>query len=220
MSRGYLAFRVALLLGAATTLATCAHTKPEEMSAEAHREEAARHEREAIDESAQYDPGARQMSSEWRTPFDGEDVAVVDNPTIGHLESAEAHRRHAEAHEHAAQTLEKLETTSCGNADHQTHASCPLLTPYVARLRENGRGVELMFKDDAPIDELVQRMQCHLAWSRTEGFPPEQLPSCPLYRRGAEVRRTGERTVEIGARDGKVAEEIRADSRRLFGAPR
>lgn len=217
MRRGSKAFRAALLAGALLALGSCRHTQPDEMSAEEHRAEADRHRRESMEQSAQFDPAAREISA-WRTPFDAE-APVVENPTLPHMQAAELHRSHAEAHERAAAKLEELESAACRDLSHEAHSNCPLLTPYVAKVRETSKGVELMLKDDAPVDELVGRMRCHLAWSRTEGFPPEELPACPLYRKGAVVERTGERTVAVQTQSPSVAALIREDSRRLFGPP-
>ena len=204
----------------AASLFGCAHTRPDDMSAEEHEQEALRHQRAAIEESQQYDPNKREIAPGGFLggPFDN-DRPTIYNPTEGHLTAAELHRSHAREHERAAKRLVTMEDAACRGISPEARTACPLLTPYVTEVRELSRGVELRFKDGAPVDALLSRMQCHLAWARTEGYPHEAAEACPLYRKGVQVRRTADRVIELGSQDPAVAVAVQKDAWQLFGAP-
>ena len=210
----------AAVFAAALGLA-CAHTSPDEMSAEAHREEAARHQRAALEEASKYDPSARATSFEKMSPLqnDGAPFLREYNPTADHLKAAELQRRHAEAHSAAAAALERFEDAACGPIAPESRSACPLLTPYVSRVEETPHGVKLTLKTGADGDQLASRMRCHLAFARAEGYPEEEAESCPLYRRGVTITKPGPMLIELSATQARTAQQLRADARALFGAP-
>ncbi|MGA9524177.1 MAG: hypothetical protein WBV82_22135 [Myxococcaceae bacterium] len=191
----------------------CAHTRPDAMSADAHQRESLEHRRQAIEASTQYDPDARSVGFGQDT---GDRNLVVYNPTERHLKATETHRAHADAHARAAAALRESEAAACGTIPEEARAACPLLSPHVARVVETLRGIELELKPDAPAQELVSRMRCHLEHSRVEGFPEEDGESCPLYLRGSTIALDGN-AIEISGSSPKMAAEIRSDARRLFG---
>lgn len=195
----------------------CAHTRPDEMSTEAHALEEAKHRREAADNASRYDPDAR-VATVAADPWSGDRALIAYNPTERHLEAAEAHRKHAEAHAHAMQTLIADEAAACGTLAQEARKACPLISPWVTRVVETGKGVELQLKPGAPAEQLTSLMRCHFQHARAEGFPEEERESCPLFLKGSEITLEAD-TIFIQSMNPKTAALIRKDARRIFGAP-
>src|SRR5438046_2113205 len=96
-----------LALAAGTTgfvLGGCAHrdTRPDDLSAAAHRQVA---ERESALAAGEY------------------------SPTERHLRTAADHARHAREHERAAAELERFEDSACGPLPAAERAACPVMGP-------------------------------------------------------------------------------------------
>ncbi len=192
----------------------CAHTRPDDLSAEAHRRESLEHRRVALEEASRYDPDAHAVG--FGEGPGGDRTLVAYNPTQRHLKSAEEHRAHAEAHARAEAALRKSEVAACGAIPEEARSACPLLSPHVARVIETARGIVLELETGAPAEKLVTRMRCHLEYSRARGFPEEAGENCPLYLRGSSITLEGN-AIAISGADPKTAAEIRRDARRLFG---
>jgi hypothetical protein len=189
------------------------------MSADAHRQETARHRREAIAEEAQYHPEAQvHVPAEnwtWQERFPAERLATY-NPTAVHLELAERHQRYAHEHERAARALEAEEARACGALTLTEREACPFVTAYVLRVQEVKEGVWLVMKDGAPSGALASRMKCHLAFAKTRGFKGGE--QCPLYLKGAEVEWLRHRNViAVTSHSKETAAMLRGEARSLFG---
>src|SRR5579859_5225886 len=98
-------------------MSACAHQPPQELSAEAHRREAAAIRDHANDEAARYDPTA--MSSP-PASFGREGPVLFPlavyapfNPTLRHIYKADELAEHARLHEQAAAELEAFEQQEC-----------------------------------------------------------------------------------------------------------
>jgi hypothetical protein len=191
--------------------------RPEDMSAEAHRAEAG-HERDlARDQMSHYDP--TQTSAD--PPFIDNGLRPAPfllfpmnryNPTERRLAAADAHLRHAEQHERAAAALERFEDAQCGALPADTRAACPLLLEVVQIVNVPG-GVRIVFTREVPLDAIVARMQCHLAYARTRGY--DTADDCPLYVRGVRIERIpGLPAIDILARDPATIEQIRSRARK------
>src|SRR4051812_23016372 len=101
-----------LPLGVLLLLFACATrpVQPDDMSAAAHRREAAKENRIARHELAAYDPRAVAPVAEGGTYLY---PAGVYNPTESHLHASEAHSAHAREHLDAAQALDQFEQDEC-----------------------------------------------------------------------------------------------------------
>jgi hypothetical protein len=189
--------------------------RPDEMSAEAHRQEAQKESEAARAEVRQADaPHTR------RNPvFVGRATAQGDmffemedyDPRNDHLLRAEELRKHAEQHGAAAKYLETFEAAECKEFPPATRAACPLLGPLV-EIADVPGGVRARFAEGVRVDAVVAHMQCHLAFAQSRGF--DTVAGCPLYVRGIEIRRaSGPGAVEIVGRNATVAREIRRRAR-------
>jgi hypothetical protein len=200
--------RVAVLIFCGA-LAACAsksrEVRPDEMSAEAHRREAAAERRRSDAEMALYDPGrpippGSPSSSDRLYP---ELIYAPTNPTSHHLYEAQRHSDHARAHEAAAAELEKFEETDCRDFPPKTRAACPVLGAM--RAEDLPNGVRLHLGPAMPVDATLAHMRCHMAWARTRGFAP--TATCPLYLRGTEIRRSGD-AIDLVSDDPIVAKRL------------
>jgi hypothetical protein len=182
--------------------------KPDEMSADQHRQEAQRERRLAREERDQYRPEADRD-----TPGDKGDLfpQSVYNPTTSHFVQAQAHENHARQHEAAARYLQKFEEGECRKFPPSTRAACPLLGP-VSALEDIPGGVRVRLASGTRADAVVAHMRCHYAYARARAFA--ENVSCPLYVRGIEIRQGHDPgSVEIVSPDADVQREIRARSR-------
>ena len=189
--------------------------RPDEMSAEAHRQEARKESEAARDEARRStSPDAR------RTPtLVGRATAQGDvfydsadyNPRNDHQRRAAELTKHAQQHDAAAKYLETFEQAECKAFPPATRAACPLLGPLVD-IADIPGGVGVRFAEGVRVDAVVAHMRCHFAFAQAHGF--ETAGGCPLYVRGIDIRRaTDPRTVEIIGRDAGVAREIRQRAR-------
>jgi hypothetical protein len=205
---------LSLPLGAACGGATPA-VRPDDTSAEGHRQEA-RRESEAADAHAKrYNPGAAQPSP-FRDPITSQDPDSLPNmptynPTDGQLREAERHKLHAQQHEAAARTLEHFESAACKDVPAAGRAACPLLGPIVD-LQDVALGVRARFTEGTRIPDVLARMRCHFAYAEAHGF--DSTISCPLYMRGLSIQAgTAPQTVDLTSTDPLVTKAIRQRSR-------
>lgn len=188
--------------------------RPDEMSAEAHRQEAQR-------KSAAADKELREANTPVPQPnlavnINGNPEGYYYDRTVydakdEHLARSRELRQHAQEHEAAAASLEKFEEEQCKQFPASTRAACPLLGPVV-RMTDIPSGVRVEFAQAARVDAALAHMRCHLAFARARGF--QIASSCPLYMKGIEIRLgVAPRTIEIVGTDAKVALEIQKRSR-------
>lgn len=205
MGRSHLAFAlVAILLGAG-----CAQTvRPDEMSAQRHRQEAELQNEAAGSHIRAFDPSAS-------TATPGGDIDVTGravsgpignyNPTEWHLKEAARISEHARQHEAAAAKLEAFEDAECREFSPRARATCPLFGP-IRSVENTDDGVRLRLDAGAPLQALVAHIRCHLAYARVRGF---EVASCPLMLRGVEARVTPDgAAILLESRDRKVVREL------------
>ena len=186
---------------ALVTVASCGgaatSVKPDEMGAAQHKEAAAQETETARREADRYRPDAVRPSPGGQ-PLgitDGTYSAPVYNANEGHLAAADWHRRHAQEHEKAAQSLEHSEEAACRDLAPGERAACPFLGPVV-RIDDVEGGVRVIFKPGTRVDAIVAQMRCHYAFARARAFA--ETATCPLYLRGIEIRRAADpNAVEI-----------------------
>ena len=176
---------------AVLTLGACAHekTNADDMSAEAHRAEAAAHRKRAAEnETALRETG--QQSSFAGTPVNtGREFTAIDDVTWGaadyRWEVAEHERELARAHEEAADELERFTNAQCAHFDKQMRVKCPLLGTVVEVTDVEG-GVHFKLRDGVSKDAVLAHSRCHLAFARKEHR--EGMDACPLYLNGVEAK--------------------------------
>jgi hypothetical protein len=164
-------------------LVSCVTVRPEDMSAQEHRAEAAADRAQAAREEAQFDPNqtvSGPATTGRITPW----PEVAYNPTASHLSAAWSLRAHAAAHERAAKQLERFEEAECAAFAAPTRAECPLLT-QVSSLEDIPDGVRLHLVPGAQRDVVMAHFRCHYAFALAQGF--SDLPPCPLYVKGLRI---------------------------------
>jgi hypothetical protein len=201
-------------LALALFFAGCATTvRPDDLSAERHRREAARERSLADEDRARFEPGANTSLPGVPAMAPGSPGVAAGvfwgpyNPTVRYLDAAEKHFAHALQHEAAAAALEAFEEGECRGLAPKTRAACPLVGP-VAAVEDLANGARIRLAAGASVEETVARMRCHLAFARTRGF--ERAPDCPLYVRGVAIAATADgAAVEVTAADAAVAATVR-----------
>ncbi|MGZ3406234.1 MAG: hypothetical protein ACXVAN_07295 [Polyangia bacterium] len=207
---------VVLFAAACATTSTPSTVKPEDMSAAAHREEAARERSRAEDAYARWQPGSR-------VPLPGAPAGSTDaprmypidlypyNPTDRALRDAERHVRHAREHEAAAVALEGFEDNECRDFAPKARAACPLLGPVMA-IEDRANGVHFVLPSGAQVEAIVAHMRCHLAFARARAFA--DAGDCPLYMRGVEIAASADgHGIDVTSRDSAVVNDIQVKSR-------
>lgn len=202
----YLALFLAGL--ASMVLSACATTgaRPQDMSAQAHTQEAESHQHAAEEHAAQYDPSTSRTR---RTPAASSEWAPGDsdyNPTAHHQSIAERHQRHARDHAAAAKALESFEEAECGSFAPAVRASCPLLGQVVA-VENIQQGVRIRFADNVNIDAAAAHIRCHLAYAATQGR--EGMHHCPLYLKRVKSEKSGPHTIDLTAGDSETTKALR-----------
>lgn len=205
-------------------LGGCAQVvRPDDMSAEAHRREAARERAKAAAEARQFDPDAEARvvgaaGDERSAPQP--DAGTVQplagaNPTTWHLLEAERRRQHAREHERAAAVLEGTEAARCGDLTDRERSACPFLGP-VRAVEEIDRGVRIVLAPGAPLSSIVEHMRCQLAFARTRGY---EVPACPLSVAGSEVALAADGGgIDLTSNTSKGARELRRRASALVSA--
>lgn len=188
--------------------------RPDEMSAEAHRQEANKGVTAARNELQQSNSPASQPNmavSANSNPQGFYYPLDMYNPKSQHLLRAQQLSKHAQQHEAAAAYLETFEQAECKEFPPATRAACPLLGP-VAEIVDVPGGVRARFAEGTRVDAVVAHMRCHFAYAQSRGF--DAGTTCPLDVRGIEIRATSDpRAIEIVGRDATVTNEIRSRSR-------
>lgn len=204
-------FAAALVLAASS----CAH---KELTGEEHRQQAA-HEMAAADrERAQFDPSQTAMAVTPRGASFTDDPTGAPrfyNPSAAHLVEADRKMASAFRHLEAARQLEKYENAACSGISDAERMSCPLIAPHVEKIEEGSKGVVLHLKTAQAAKTVSIQMQCHLAFAQANNF--DKSP-CPLYMKGVAITLVGQ-AIEVTSSDPKIAQEVRAEARRMFGEP-
>jgi hypothetical protein len=196
----------------------CAHG-PDTLTADEHRAEAQRHEVQAQDDRAKYDPEATRLIP--MTRLDTPDLYAPGgitsyNPTERWLADADRQMRQAAAHLARAKQLEAFEEKACQGIPREQRSACPLLASSVARVEERTTGVALHMKEGVDAAATTRMLQCHLAFAKDRGF---DQPSCPLFVKGLDIDLDGTTVIDFHSKDPKVAQAIRAQARRIFQGP-
>ncbi|HEX2658884.1 MAG TPA: hypothetical protein VHU40_11455 [Polyangia bacterium] len=188
--------------------------RPDEMSADAHRREAAKLSHEANAE-AQVSPTAPPdlAKNPGGNPEGYYSPVNPQDPAIDQGARSAALTQHARHHLEAARYLEASEDAACANTPVAQRAACPLLGP-ARTLVDIPRGVRIRFTSGARVDAILAHMRCHQAYSQARGF--KDVAECPLYIRGIDIVRGPEpATIDIVSvnDDAKVTAEVRARAR-------
>jgi hypothetical protein len=180
--------------------------KPDDMSADQHRQEAKQERQLAGAERNKYRP-----EDDRPIPGGKGEAEASTNPTEGHLVTAAQFEKHARQHEAAARALEKFEQDACAKLPSATRAACPLLGP-VRGLDDIPGGIRVTLVPGSPVDEIVAHMRCHYAFARARGF--SENVTCPLYIEGIEIKRgSGPDSIEIVSPDPSVQQKVRTRAR-------
>lgn len=181
-------FLLATMISIALTgCATTKGTRPEDMSAESHEEEAAKESARAEQHAQQYD--ANQFGWDFTE----------------HGVEAQEHRQHAEDHRAAAAELRNTEEEACASVPPEARTWCPLLGPVVAT-EKTANGVRILLKDGANVEELVALIRCHIAYGNTQGR--EGMDRCPLYVKSVHVEQSGPNAIELTAKGQANVREL------------
>jgi hypothetical protein len=195
---------------------------PEEMSAQAHRDEAQKEQAEANADQASFNPAAAQPSPFRDRGGEGDSLSGIPiyNPTEGHLRESDWHRQHARAHQIAAEKLERFEASACDGIPAKERAACPLLI-RVTQIEDIDGGVRVTFKGGTDLTPILKNMQCQHAYARTHGFADDS-DACPLYMGGLDIRQANNQTaIELTANLPKTIEAVRKNIRAqaIFARP-
>jgi hypothetical protein len=188
---------------------TSPSVRPDEMSAEGHRQEAAKTaaaaDRERREADARMPPPNLTLTGGGNPQGYYYDRNVYDARNEHPLRAREL-SEHARQHERAATALEQFEEAECRQFPPATRAACPLLGPVV-RITDIADGVDVELAPGTRVDAALAHMRCHLAFAQAHGF--QAATSCPLYIKGIEIHAgTTPRTIEIVASDRKTAREL------------
>jgi hypothetical protein len=184
--------------------------RPDEMSAEAHRQEAERVRAHAADEQARYDPNSEAPPPGGMPREAGPSFPIVIaspiNPTLRHLDRAAGLDAHARAHERAAAQLESDEEAACRGLPAGARAACPVLLTVAVEDLPNG--VRLHLRAEPPIDAILAQLRCHLMWARAHGLSPTAF--CPIYLPGTRIQRSGDDAIDLVSDDRATARRLQA----------
>lgn len=203
-------------IGAALILAACGATqgtRPEDMTAAEHRREARRHDREGM--RAPYVRGSYWGYGDpsWGYPRGGSywhGYYPWGYYWSSTWNTGESHFAEAEAHEAAADVLEKRYREACSlvapNAAHDSP-----IDRYVTAVTPIERGVTLRLARDAgPPDVLLAEIQCHTAWLQLAPRPESATDLAAVKGIDYGIRVDGEGiTVTITASDPGAIAELR-----------
>lgn len=190
----------------ALTSAACAGrpgAHPTDISQAGHEAAAKQHDHEATTHSAQVDPNA--STSTKHCGAKGPCWTSIVNPTAGHGDEADEHRKMAADHRAASSALRTAETSACSGLSDSDRDTSPF------DHRDDILGVDELRKQPAsakatqvttPLDgasitvravqgltkEYLQRLvTCHLARNASMGFAMPEMTACPLSVKGASA---------------------------------
>lgn len=188
---------------------TASSTKPvraDDMSAEAHRAEAERHEGSARGYQGRADPAyPGEVAAPYADRVSGRQDFAVETSSGLRVMRAREHTQHAIQHRRAAELLETFEEAECAMSPDQERPVCPLLVD-VARVEDVSMGVRFHLVEGIDVDQVVSHMRCHHAFGRAHGF--ENMEACPLYLKRIRIRKVGAQAVEVAGDSTTSAREI------------
>jgi hypothetical protein len=205
-----------IVLGALVAGCATEGAKPDDMSAAAHREQAARDAQQARAHDDRYDetavrtktpPGARGLRGPGASKgFNHPEQWGQYNPTEWHRAQARRFEQHSAAHLEAAKALEGFEADQCAQFSPEVRSACPLMGPVVS-VEPVDRGVRMYFQPGIDMAKLTAHVQCHLAFGRTQGH--EGMAGCPLYLPNLAVKQVGEQGLDLTTDDASDVDELR-----------
>jgi hypothetical protein len=135
------------------------------------------------------------------------------NPTEAHLQIADDQMRKAARENAEAAKLEAFEDSACGPVPQAQRAACPLLASQVAAVHDIRNGVALTLLDGANGRDIYNRLNCHLAWSKVNGFA---RPSCPLFTRGMGLVLRQPNLLELTGDSPEAVISLQTQAKKLF----
>ncbi len=207
------------MLGAGCATSRAPGTRPDDMSRAEHLKAARRYEADAAKHQGRYDPNAEiTVVTPWvsdpHTPGSSATRTteiIVENPTAKHLEHARRRRDIARQHAAAARALKQYADKYCKSVPVAERKAHPLPGRY-SRVEDIPGGVRLYLKKGVKGVALRDRMACHIAQARMEGFAGHK--DCPLHLRGIRFRVAQKGIViELLARRAGMVSELRRRAR-------
>jgi len=213
---------IALLAGA-TACAATPGARPTDMSQASHDAAAEQHTAQATTHLAQVDPNATAAKKECSGKVaTGPCWTSTINPTAGHADEAEQHRKMAADHRAASTALQQSESSACSGlseADRSTspfdHRADVLGVEDLRKTPTTGKETQVAALQGASVTvravpgltkEYLQRLvTCHLTRNASMGFAMAEMAACPLSVKGASA------TVEGAGNAFRV--EIRGDNK-------
>lgn len=179
-------------------LSGCASTpgaKPEDMSAKAHEEAAAKE---------------AEMAQELAAKAASEEQASVGlnasaSPAEAAEQQAERHLKHAQDHLAAAEALGSAKEEACRSLPTGAQESCPLLGPVVMT-EPTTNGALIAVRQGTNVKLLIAEIRCHIAVANVEGR--QGMSHCPLYVPGVEVRQVAPTVIELTTTGKANIEEL------------
>ncbi len=203
--------RIALL-----SVTACRHTSPNEMSAKEHLAEAQAHQTAADRERTLYNPmEPRRLPAIVPRPETPEGWDFDWNPSAQHLAQADREMARAAEHSAAATALKTFEDKACANIAKEQRAACPLFASAVKTVSSTSSGIRLLLTPSASGEDIYRRLSCHLAFAQANGF---DSPSCPLFVKGAQLRRMSDKVFEFWSDVPSVAQSLRTQAHRVFSS--
>ncbi len=200
-------------VGCATTRAP--GTNPDDMSHAEHMKAARRFEKDAAKHKRRYDPNAERVEvTQWLSDPESHgrhgtvvtDTTVV-NPTAEHLDHAKRRREIARQHAAAAGALKAYSDKYCKGVPLKERRAHPL-PGQISKVENIPGGVRLHLKHGVKPIALRNRMACHIAQARLEGFVGQK--DCPLHLRGLKFRVSAQgRVIELVAKRPNLVTELR-----------
>jgi hypothetical protein len=178
----------AIRLVAMVALTACQRqqVRVDETTVAGHEAEAARERRLAEKERRAYDPDREELREVRPLARTGGDAPsgelITINPTDVHLRAAEARRRHAAAHDQAAQALKAFEDRACADVAAEHRVACPSLLATTVQIIP--QGIRLLCGPQR-LDTVLAQMRCHLAFARARGYGQPEL--CPFALPGVQA---------------------------------
>jgi hypothetical protein len=230
----------------ATFFVACASTpgaKPHDMSASQHEAMAAHDEQSAAAHAAQYDPKAPPVGSgcsEKRSNDRGDPAGLacwstVVNPTAGHLQEAERHRKMAADHRAASQALKDAEANACAGISEEDRDMSPFehrediaqvaefkttTSPRPTLPRLEGAIVSFRAIPGMTAQWLQRIVDCHIARNAALGYSVPEMPYCPLALKDVKAKVVATSTgfdVTVRSDNRDTANEIVRRTQALVG---
>jgi hypothetical protein len=213
---------IALLL----TSSACASTpgaRPTDMSQAGHEAAAQEHGALATTHAGHVDPNALASKTECTGKANTEPCWTSSiNPTAGHANEAEQHRKMAADHRAASNALKTAEASACAglsDADRDgspfDHRDDVLSVEDLRKQPATAKATQVSTLEGASVSvravqgltkEYLQRLvSCHLARNASMGFAMPEMTACPLSVKGASA------TVESAG--GAFRVDIRGDTK-------